>query len=94
MIVWAFVMSAGIGLAFAAMPNLIVEAVPPAQTGEATGLNALARSVGASLGSQVTAAILAGSVVAGSALADRRGLHRRVPRQRRGRGDRRGGRHR
>ena len=59
-------MSIGIGLAFAAMPNLIVEAVPPEQTGQATGFNTLVRSVGASLGSQVTAAVLAGSVVAGS----------------------------
>ena len=66
---WAFVMSGGIGLSFAAMANLIVEAVPPEQTGEATGLNALTRSVGASVGSQVTAAILAGSAVAGSPLA-------------------------
>ena len=66
---WAFVMSGGIGLSFAAMANLIVEAVPPEQTGEATGLNALTRSVGASIGSQVTAAILAGSAVAGSPLA-------------------------
>ena len=43
-------LSVGIGLAFAAMPNLIVDAVPPAQTGEATGFNALVRSVGSSLG--------------------------------------------
>jgi EmrB/QacA subfamily drug resistance transporter len=68
-IIWAFVMSTGIGLSFAAMANLIVEAVPRAQTGEATGFNALTRSVGASIGSQVTAAILAGSAVAGSPLA-------------------------
>src|SRR5205823_5893492 len=54
---------AGIGLGFAAMPNLIVDAVPQAQTGEATGFNALVRSVGSSLGSQVSAAILAGSIV-------------------------------
>ena len=60
------VMSTGIGLAFAAMANLIVEAVPPVQTGEATGINTLTRSVGASVGSQVTAAILAGSAAAGS----------------------------
>jgi MFS family permease len=59
------IMSGGIGLAFAAMPNLIIEAVPPQQTGEATGFNALVRSVGSSLGSQVSATILAGSVVAG-----------------------------
>jgi EmrB/QacA subfamily drug resistance transporter len=67
-IAWSFVMSSGIGLSFAAMANLIVEAVPPEQTGEATGINALTRSVGASIGSQVSAAILAGSAVAGSPL--------------------------
>ena len=59
MVAWNLVMSIGIGLAFAAMPNLIVEAVPPEETGQATGVNTLVRSVGASLGSQVTAAVLA-----------------------------------
>jgi hypothetical protein len=48
------------------MPNLIFDAVPQSETGEATGFNTLVRSVGASLGSQVSAAILVGSVVAGS----------------------------
>src|SRR5215211_2888763 len=66
-VAFSLVMSAGIGLAFAAMPNLIIEAVPAHQTGEATGLNALVRSVGASLGSQVSATILAASAVAGIA---------------------------
>ena len=70
MVAWNLVMSIGIGLAFAAMPNLIVEAVPPEETGEATGVNTLVRSVGASLGSQVTAAVLAGSVVAGGLPTD------------------------
>jgi EmrB/QacA subfamily drug resistance transporter len=64
MVAWNLVMSIGIGLAFAAMPNLIVEAVPAEETGQATGVNTLVRSVGASLGSQVSAAVLAGSVVA------------------------------
>ena len=76
MVAWNLVMSIGIGLAFAAMPNLIIDAVPPEETGQATGVNALVRSVGASLGSQVTAAVLAGSVVAGRA-PDRQRLHRR-----------------
>jgi EmrB/QacA subfamily drug resistance transporter len=66
-VTFALLMSAGIGLAFAAMPNLIIESVPPHQTGEATGFNALVRSVGASLGSQVSATILAASAVAGVA---------------------------
>ena len=64
-IAFGMVMSAGIGLAFAAMPNLIIDAVPARQTGEATGFNALVRSVGSSLGSQVSATILAASAVAG-----------------------------
>lgn len=70
-VAFSVLMSAGIGLAFAAMPNLIIEAVPPTQTGEATGFNALVRSVGASLGSQVSATILAGSAsAAGGVPAD------------------------
>ena len=37
------------------------------QTGEATGFNALVRSVGSSLGSQVSATVLAASSAAGAA---------------------------
>ena len=64
---FSILMSAGIGLAFAAMPNLILEAVPAHQTGEATGFNALVRSVGSSLGSQISATLLAASAVSGIA---------------------------
>ncbi|QEC49189.1 MFS transporter [Baekduia soli] len=67
-LVFNMVSSIGVGLAYAAMPNLIVDAVPPHRTGEATGLNAVVRSIGGSLGSQVTAAILAGSVLASTRL--------------------------
>ena len=43
----------GIGVAFgyASMSNLIVEAVPPSQTGVATGMNTNVRNIGAALGS-------------------------------------------
>jgi EmrB/QacA subfamily drug resistance transporter len=67
-LVFNLITSVGVGLAYAAMPNLIVDAVPRHQTGEATGFNAVVRSVGSSLGSQVTAAILAGSVLASTNL--------------------------
>jgi EmrB/QacA subfamily drug resistance transporter len=64
-------LSAGVGFCFAAMPNLVLEAVPEHRTGEATGFNALVRQVGSSLGTQVTAAVLAGTiVVAGGAPTD------------------------
>lgn len=62
-VLWNLLSSVGVGLAFAAMPNLIMEAVPIERTGEATGFNALIRSVGSSLGSQVTSSILVGSIV-------------------------------
>jgi EmrB/QacA subfamily drug resistance transporter len=67
-IAWNLVMSIGFGLVFSAIPNLIVSAVPSTQTGEAIGVNTLIRSVGASVGTQVTAAIVAASVLAGSPL--------------------------
>jgi EmrB/QacA subfamily drug resistance transporter len=76
MIAWNVVLSIGIGLAFAAMPNLIFDAVPQSETGEATGFNTLVRSVGASLGSQISAAILTGSVLAGTVLPSDEGYTR------------------
>jgi EmrB/QacA subfamily drug resistance transporter len=53
-------LGAGIGLAFAAMANLIVEAVPAGQTGVATGMNTIMRTIGGAVGAQVGASILAG----------------------------------
>jgi MFS family permease len=54
----------GIGFAFASMSNLIVEAVRPDQTGVATGMNAVARTIGGAIGSQVAASILAANLAA------------------------------
>jgi MFS family permease len=62
LVVFSALLYAGVGFCFAAMPNLIVEAVPPEQTGQLTGFNALVRTIGASLGTQVSAAILAAEV--------------------------------
>jgi EmrB/QacA subfamily drug resistance transporter len=60
----ALLLGTGIGLAFAAMVNLIIENVGPEQTGVATGMNAVTRSVGGAFGGAVVASILAGSVEA------------------------------
>ena len=54
-------LGAGIGLAFAAMANLIVDAVPPGQTGVATGMNTIMRTIGGALGAEIAVSILAGS---------------------------------
>ena len=68
---------AGIGLAFAAMSNAIIESVPAAQTGEATSVNTIARTIGSSIGTAVVAAVITShSTPAGP--AHRRGLHRRL----------------
>ena len=60
-----FLLGTGIGFAFSSMANLIVEAVPDHQTGIATGMNTIVRTVGGAIGSQVTAGIVTASVVAG-----------------------------
>lgn len=51
----------GIGLGYAAMPTLIVRAVPESETGAANGLNTLMRSLGTATAAAVIAAILARS---------------------------------
>jgi EmrB/QacA subfamily drug resistance transporter len=70
---WFFVLSAGIGFATAAMPNLILSAVPAHQTGQAAGFNAVIRTVGSSIGSQVTAVIVVSSAAAGSLVPEESG---------------------
>jgi MFS family permease len=52
------ILGSGFGLAFAAMSNLVVEAVPPGQTGVASGMNANIRTIGGSLGAAVMSSIV------------------------------------
>ncbi|GAA0469625.1 MFS transporter [Paractinoplanes deccanensis] len=58
-ILGATVAGAGTGIAYAAMPGLIMHATPRAELAAANGLNALFRSVGSSLASAIGGAILA-----------------------------------
>jgi EmrB/QacA subfamily drug resistance transporter len=53
----------GLGLAFSAMSNLIVQAVPPAQTGVASGMNANIRTIGGAIGAAVMSSIVASQVL-------------------------------
>jgi MFS family permease len=52
----------GLGIAYAAMTSLIVQAVPATQTGVASGMNANIRTIGGALGSTIMAAIVTGSL--------------------------------
>ncbi|MBZ5739193.1 MFS transporter [Nocardioides mangrovi] len=54
----AIVCSAGVGIGYAAMPTLIMDAVPMAEAGSAVGINALMRSLGTTSASAVMAALL------------------------------------
>jgi EmrB/QacA subfamily drug resistance transporter len=58
------VMGIGIGFAFSAMANLIVESVPASQTGVATGMNTIVRTIGGAIGSQVSAGIVTATLAA------------------------------
>ncbi|WP_246126903.1 MFS transporter [Embleya hyalina] len=49
----------GVALAYAAMPSLIMQAVPIGETGSATGLNTLMRSIGTSTSSAVIGVVVA-----------------------------------
>lgn len=50
----------GNGLAFAVLPTIVMAAVPPTQTGAATGLNANVRLIGGAIGGQLVAAVAVG----------------------------------
>ncbi|MGE0026646.1 MAG: MFS transporter [Thermoleophilia bacterium] len=62
------VVGVGLGYTFAAIPGLIVRAVPAAETGSAMGFYQVVRYIGFSIGSAVAAAVLAAHTPAGAAL--------------------------
>jgi MFS family permease len=57
----------GLGLGLAAMATVVVQTAPQRQTGIATAINMILRSVGGAIGAQVAAAILTGSIATGAA---------------------------
>jgi EmrB/QacA subfamily drug resistance transporter len=59
MLLSAALMGIGIGLAFAALGNLIVQAVSPGQTGAAAGMNTVMRTIGGAIGGQLAATLIA-----------------------------------
>lgn len=68
---WVFpaVSGLGISMTLVAGPYLLAESVERVRTGEANGINAISRAVGQAFGTQVSATVLAASVVAGSSAA-------------------------
>ncbi len=64
-IIASFLLGIGIGLAFSALGNLIVQAVPSNQTGVASGMNTVMRTLGGALGGQLSATFIADNVAHG-----------------------------
>ena len=63
-VVGTTIAGAGTGIAYAAMPALIMRAAPRSELAAANGLNALARTTGSSLASAIGGTLLAASTVA------------------------------
>jgi EmrB/QacA subfamily drug resistance transporter len=60
----------GLGLVFASLINLVVQSVPPSQTGVASGMNANIRTIGASIGTAVVGSIVTSHVQPGGLPAE------------------------
>ena len=57
-VVAASLMGVGFGLAFSAMASIIVDAVPPEQTGVASGMNANIRTIGGAIGAAAVGSVV------------------------------------
>jgi MFS family permease len=58
--------AAGVAVAFGAMPKLIADAVTPTETGIATGMNTVVRTVGSAIGAQAAITLLASNTIPGT----------------------------
>lgn len=63
LMVASLVASAGVGVAYAAMPTLIMDNIPASEAGSGVGVNGLMRSVGTTIAGAVMAAILTSSTI-------------------------------
>jgi EmrB/QacA subfamily drug resistance transporter len=65
LLIAAALLGVGMGLAFAALGNLIVQAVSSHQTGVASGMNTVMRTLGGALGGQLSATFIAAHTIHG-----------------------------
>jgi EmrB/QacA subfamily drug resistance transporter len=71
---WMVFMGIGLAFSFAALGALVIEFSPPGETGVASGMNTIMRTVGAALGSQVAAAIISAHTLPGTDIPVERGF--------------------
>jgi EmrB/QacA subfamily drug resistance transporter len=60
------ILGIGVGFAFASLANLVVNAVDPRQTGEATGINTIMRTIGGTFGAQIASTIVTSELIPGT----------------------------
>jgi EmrB/QacA subfamily drug resistance transporter len=71
---WMVFMGIGLAFSFASLGTLVIEYSPPGETGVASGMNTIMRTIGAALGSQVAAAIISANTLAGTEIPLERGF--------------------
>jgi EmrB/QacA subfamily drug resistance transporter len=72
--VWMTFLGIGIACSFAALGSLVIANSPPAQTGAATGMNTIMRTIGGAFGAQVSAAIITANTFRGTEIPLERGF--------------------
>jgi MFS family permease len=72
--VWMAFMGVGLAFCFAALGTLVIDHSRPGETGVASAMNTIMRTVGAALGSQVAAAIISAHTLAGTEIPLERGF--------------------
>jgi MFS family permease len=63
---WMVFMGVGLAICFASLGTLVIDYSPPGETGVASGMNTIMRTIGAALGSQVAAAIISANTLPGT----------------------------
>ena len=71
---WMVFMGLGLAFSFAALGALVIEYSEPGETGVASGMNTIMRTIGAALGSQVAAAIISANTIAATEVPAEKGF--------------------
>jgi MFS family permease len=71
---WMVFMGVGLAFCFAALGTLVIDYSEPGETGVASGMNTIMRTIGAALGSQVAAAVISANTLPGTEIPLERGF--------------------
>jgi EmrB/QacA subfamily drug resistance transporter len=72
--VWMVFMGVGLAFCFASLGTLVIDYSRPGETGVVSGMNTIMRTIGASLGAQVSAAIITANTLPGTEIPLERGF--------------------